>query len=264
MPGPVRLDLQDGVATVTLNRPEVLNALDSGMAEALAEATGRLEYDETVRCVVLRGAGDHFMAGGDVKLFATMAGEPPATRRETFGRLIESLEPTVLALRRLNAPVIASVRGACAGFGVSLMAACDLAIVADTTAFTLAYVKIGATVDGGGTWLLPRIIGFRRAMELALLGDRFDAATALSWGLVNRVVPAERLADETAALAARLAAGPASLGAIKRLLHQSLENDLPTQMAAEAKAFATAATTDDWAEGVTAFAQKRPARFTGR
>ncbi len=255
---------EGAIAFLTLNRPAALNALDIGMTMALSEATSLLESDEAVRCVVLRGAGEHFMAGGDIKHFHKGLEDPPAQRRQQFERMIGEVHASVIRLRRMPKPVVASVRGAVAGFGLSLMNACDLAIAADNAYFTLAYCHIGTTPDGGGTYGLPRLVGLKQAMEIALLGDRFDAARALSLGLVNSVVPAADLEAETLALARRLAKGPTlAYGRTKRLINESLNHGLTGQLLAEQDSFAASALTADFAEGVRAFVEKRKPHFRG-
>lgn len=262
MAEPLLLDVADAIATLTLNRPESLNALNDAMKTALVETLPRVAADPAVRCLVIRGAGEHFMAGGDVKSFHGLLDQQPEARRQHFLDMIHRLHPAVLALRRMPQPVLASVRGAAAGFGFSLLTAVDLAIAADDAFFTLAYCRLGTSPDGSGSYHLPRLVGLRRAMEIALLGDRFDAATAERLGLVNRVVPAAELEAETAALAARLAQGPTqALARTKALLTASFDNDLEAQLDAEAEAFAACAATADFAEGVTAFVEKRAAVF---
>lgn len=264
MTSSVLLDLADGVATVTLNRPTALNALDSAMVDDLAATTRRLHDATDARCVVIKGAGEHFMAGGDVKMFADLAAESAEARRTAIREFLGRLDPVLLALRMMDKPVIASVRGACAGFGVSLAMACDLTVAAESAYFTLAYVRIGASPDGSGTFFLPRLVGLKRAMEIAMLGDRFDARTAADWGMINRVFPDADLDARTAALARRLADGPSrALARTKSLLNASLGNDLPAQLAMEGAAFGDCAASEDWVEGVTAFCEKRPPRFSG-
>ena len=261
----VLLSRQAAVATVTLNRPAALNALDEAMMEALEEVFTSLEADASVRAVVLRGAGEHFMAGGDIKFFHRGLELAPAERRRRFERIVHKIHPTMLAIRRMPQPVVASVRGAAAGFGMSLLMACDLAVAAEDAYFTVAYSLIGTSPDGSGTYHLPRIVGMKKATELALLAERFDAATALSLGLVNRVVPLAELESATAALAERLAAGPTRAYAnTKRLLGSSLASTLPAQLQAEAEAFADCAASEDFGEGVRAFVEKRKPRFSGR
>lgn len=260
----VLLDIEDGVGTLTLNRPKALNALNDDMKVALVEAMTRLEGDASVRCVVVRGAGDHFMAGGDVKGFHGHLSKSPADRSAHFRNTIDNLHPAIEIMRRMPQPVVASLRGAAAGFGLSLALAADLAIAADDAYFTLAYCRIGTSPDGGSTFHLPRIVGLRKAMEIALLGDRFDAATAHELGIVNWLVPSDALNAETAKLAGRLAKGPAhALAETKRLLSGSFEATLQLQLAAEAETFAGCAGTEDFAEGITAFVEKRKPEFGG-
>ena len=219
----LEMDVATGIATITLNRPESLNALDMAMADALRTATKQVAADATVRAVIFRGAGEHFMAGGDVKAFHETLDDPAAERRALLERLIGEVHEAVTCIREMDKPVIASVRGAVAGFGFSLMAACDLAIAADTSYFTLAYRHIGTSPDGGSTYALPRLVGVKQAMEIAPLGERFGAARTLELGLINRVVPQAELAAATQALALELANGQTiALGRIKRLINESL------------------------------------------
>ena len=253
-----------GIATVTLNRPAALNALDMTMAMELGAITSQLENDDSVRCVVLRGAGDHFMAGGDIKFFQQSLADRPEQRKLVMERIIGEIHGAIVRLRRMPRPVLASVRGAVAGFGVSLMSACDLVVAADNSYYTLAYCHIGASPDGGSTYALPRSVGTKRAMEMALLGDRFDARRALDVGLVNRVVPLAALEEETHALAERLALGPTAVyGRAKRLINASLECSLEEQLQAEQDSFVASSLGADFAEGVNAFVAKRKANFVG-
>jgi 2-(1,2-epoxy-1,2-dihydrophenyl)acetyl-CoA isomerase len=262
MEEPVLVDVADGIATVTLNRPKVLNALDGTMVDGLTAAFERIEANRDVRVVVLGGAGAGFMAGGDIRSFQAVMDRSPAEKRAYFERFIHRVHPTIVAMRRLPLPVVARVHGPVAGIGMSLMMACDLAIAAEDAVFTLAYCHLGTSPDGGSTYFLPRHVGSKKAMEIALLGDRFDAATALHLGLVNGVVPAGELDGRVAALAARLARGPrAAYAATKRLLNQAAGSMLDTQLQAEAENFAACAATADFAEGVAAFLGKRPPAF---
>lgn len=261
----VLLAIDGAIATVTLNRPQALNALDDAMSLELSAVTSRLEQDEAIRCVVLQGAGEHFMAGGDIRLFHQGLDDPAEQRKLQFERLIAEVHATVIRLRRMPKPVIASVQGAVAGFGLSLMSACDLAIAADNSYFTLAYCHIGTSPDGGATYALPRLVGVKLAMEIALLGDRFDARRALELGLVNRLVPTAELASATRKLAERLAQGPTAVyGRTKRLINESLEHSLTEQLQAEQDSFAASAADVDFAEGVRAFVAKRKPKFIGK
>lgn len=257
----LQFEIRDGIARIQFDRPQVLNALDVPMADALLDACRAIEADRGVRAVLLSGAGRAFMAGGDLSTFlADQANAANAVRR-----LIDPLHAALAILGSLDAPVVASVHGAVAGAGVSVALAADLAIAADDARFTFAYSKIGASGDGSITWSLPRVVGLRRAMEIALLSDTIDAQQALAWGLVNRVVPAADLPAQTEALLARLAQGPTvAFGRIKRLLRTSFERDCVMQMAEEREAFAAGTATADFIEGVTAFLQKRAPRFSGR
>jgi 2-(1,2-epoxy-1,2-dihydrophenyl)acetyl-CoA isomerase len=257
--------IDGAIATCTLNRPAARNALSAEMVADMKVFFAKVERDPAVRCLVVRGAGEHFQSGGDVKSFTRMFPLPPDERRAAFEEFIHQLHPAVVMMRRMPKPVIASVQGACAGFGMSLMMACDLAIAADSAYFTLAYINIGTSPDGSGTFFLPRLVGLRKALEIAMLGDRFDAATAKDLGLVNFVVPAAELAAATGKLAQRLASGPThALGNTKRLLNMSFDSSLETQLQAEAASFADCTTTADMMDGVMAFVQKRPPRFQGR
>lgn len=262
----VLLEIDGAIATLTLNRPRAMNALGMEMGRALLECAQALQRAEGVKAVIVTGAGDHFMAGGDIKEFHTMNAAPLPERERAFAHLIaELVNPSIGILRELPAPVIAKVRGACAGFGFSLMAGCDLAVIADNAYFTTGYALLGTTADGGGTWYLPRLVGLKKAAELALFAERIDAGQALALGLVNRVVPAAELDEAVAAWARRIAAGPslAHAGA-KRLLNRAHAASLEDQLAQEAASFARCSATEDFAEGVAAFIEKRKSSFKGR
>ncbi|MFN3165178.1 MAG: enoyl-CoA hydratase, partial [Pseudohongiellaceae bacterium] len=255
----------DGVTTLTMNRPKARNALSMEMRAQLAEVLHDIEHDDSVRCVVLTGAGEHFMAGGDVKGMADSVQKSPEEIRKEFLLRIHELHPIMYAMRRMPKPVLASCRGAAAGAGVSMALACDLIIAADDAFFTLAYCRIGTSPDGSSSFHLPRAVGIKKAMEIALLGDRFDANQAKDMGMINFVVPEAELEAETANLAKRLANGPTHVyGNTKALLYRSLESEFESQLQAEAEYFADCAARPDFKEGVTAFVEKREPRFTGK
>lgn len=258
----ILLGLDGAVATLTLNRPDSLNALDVPMMDALAAHASALAADDNVRCVVIRGAGRHFMAGGDIRTFAANLGAPPEQRQRDFVRIVQRVHVAIETIYRMPHPVIAAVHGAVAGFGLSLMCACDLVVAADTSYFTSAYRHIGLTPDGGGTYALPRMVGVKNAMEIVLLGARFGVDDARRIGLLNRVVPEAELAAAVAQLAATLAAGPAlAMRNGKRLINESLSRSLSGQLDAEALSFGACSATPDFVEGIGAFLAKRPPRF---
>jgi len=259
------VEVADGIGTITFNRPAVLNALSAEMTDLLIEATARFERDPAVRCVVIRGAGEHFMAGGDIKGFHKSLSEDREGHVARLEMRVVRIHQTIYQLRRMAKPVLASIQGAAAGFGLSLILASDLAIAGDDAFFTLAYRHIGLSADGGASYFLPRIVGERRALEIALLGERFTAATAREIGILNWVVPRAQLAAETAKLARKLADGPTvALGRAKQLIRASLENSWDEQSHREAEGLAVAAATEDHVEGVKAFVEKRQPVFKGR
>ena len=256
----VLLDVAEGVARIRFNRPEALNAINEGLARAFLAACESVAGRDDVRVVVLSGEGKGFMAGGDV---ARMVQEMP--RADTvIDALLDCIDPALLLLANLPAPVVASVHGAVAGAGVGIMLAADLVIAADDTKINLAYTAIGATPDATSTWTLPRIVGLRRSMEIALLSDSYAAMEALALGLLNKVVPRAELGSATDVLARRLASGPTqAYGRIKKLLRGSLDRTMEEQMSLERTAFRESTFTADFKEGTLAFVGKRRARFTG-
>lgn len=261
MTQPVRVAQEGALAVISLNRPERMNAMDDALMSGLREATEEVARDDRIRAVLLRGEGRAFCVGGDVPLFRERLDELP----QIIVRWGRELHFGIQAMRRMDKPVLAAVHGAVAGAGMSLMLAADLAIAADDTKFTLAYARIGASPDGGSTFFLPRLVGYRKAMELALLPDRFDAEAARSLGLVNWVFPADRFANESTKIAQRLAAGPTKAFAeAKRLFNGSLGASMESQMEEELQAFARCARTADLAEGVTSFVEKREPVFNGK
>lgn len=251
---------RDGVASITLNRPEVLNALDADMIRRLKDAAEHAAGDPSVRVILLRGAGRAFLAGGNVATFHANLTRLP----QMVATLAGELHRAVLALRRAPKPVVASVHGAVAGAGVSLTAAADFVIAAADTVFTLAYSRIGASPDGGATWFLPRLAGYQKTLELMLLSEPVDAAVMRELGVVNRVVAAAELEQETSRIIERLAAGPTlAYAETKMLVNEAFGHSLGAHLDEEAQAFARCAATRDFAEGVTAFVEKRAPVFKG-
>lgn len=254
----VLYDVCDHVATLTLNRPESMNSVNPAMVDALLEASSSAASDPGVRAVIVRGAGKNFMAGGDLNWFREQTAHSAEDCRDHIGDLIGNVQALVLNFKRMNKPVIVAVHGAVAGFGLSLMLAADLALASESTCFTLAYSNIALSPDGGATWSLPRMVGLKRAMEIALLGDRFDALRASELGLINRVVPPGELGAETMKLARHLAAGPSeALARTKALLNQSFDNSFESQLLAERQFFVDCSSHPDFVEGLTAFLEKR-------
>jgi 2-(1,2-epoxy-1,2-dihydrophenyl)acetyl-CoA isomerase len=256
----ILLSVDAGVATLTFNRPEVFNAMDSEMMILFRAAAEQVQKDKAVRALILRGEGKAFISGGDVALFHQHIEELP----DAIVRWGREMHFAILALRRMAKPVLASVQGACAGAGFSILCAADLAVAAEGARFSLAYANIGASPDGGSSHFLPRLVGYKKAMQLALLPELFGADMARDLGLVNWVVPGDQLAAATARIARQLASGPTiAHGEAKRLMNHSLERSIETQMEAELAAFAHCARTRDLAEGLTAFVEKRKPAFTG-
>ena len=249
-------------AHVELNRPEALNAWTPDMGRALLSALTAAADDASVRAVLITGRGRAFCAGADVKnpRETTPTGQPDLSTR-----LREIYNPIVLAVRGAPKPVVCAVQGAVAGLGVSLALSCDLVLAADDAFLLLAFVRLGVMPDGGAAAFLAERVGIARAAQLAMLGDRLPAAQALAWGVLNEVHPADELAAAAHALAARLAAGPTvALANIKRSLRESVQRDLAEQLAAEAERQQEHGATADYAEGVVAFAERRPPVFRGR
>ena len=254
------VDAATHVATIMLNRPAQFNALNLEMARELMQVTITADEDPGVRCVVLTGAGKAFFAGGDLSTFGAAGDGRGALIKE----MTSYFHAAISRLARMDAPVIAHVNGVAAGAGFSTMLACDLAIAASRAKFTMAYTKSGLSPDGSSTWFLPRTVGLRRAQELTLTNRVLSATEALEWGLVTRVVDDADLAEHVRALSVELASGPTrTLGAAKRLLRDSSDHGLETQMEFEARAIAATSLTSDGREGVAAFLEKRAAKYTG-
>jgi 2-(1,2-epoxy-1,2-dihydrophenyl)acetyl-CoA isomerase len=254
-------EARDHVAWITLNRPEALNALNLDGVRELYDAANHCSADESIRAVVLTGSGDRaFCAGGDVVDFAA---------RGAVELLVKEMTAYLhLAISRfawMRAPLIGAINGVAAGGGFSLALACDLVIAADTAKFTSIYTQIGFTPDGSSTFYLPRLVGFRRAMELYLTNRTLSASEALEWGLVNKVVPAAELLADAKTLAQSLAKGPTRAhGGIKKLLQLSVAESLESQMERESRFIAEMSASADGREGVRAFVEKRRPTFTGQ
>ena len=258
---PVLVRRAGAVAYLTLNRPDAANSIDAPLARAFLEAVRMLDDDASVRVLVLEGAGRMFCAGGDLTSFAR-EGEGAALYVEG---LIADLHAGLERLGAFHAPVIAAVHGAAAGAGLGLAMAADIVIADESSRFVMAYTRAGLTPDGGTSWLLPRLIGLRRALELTLLNRALDAAEARDLGLVTEVVPAAELAERVDTLAAELAAGPtAAYAAARRLIRDSLGADYSRQLHDEAHAIVQSFSRQDGLEGVRAFSERRAPSFHGR
>ena len=254
----VLLQRDGAVATLVMNRAAQRNALDIPTAKEFLARCTELAADSGVRAVVLKADGKNFGVGGDL---AALRVDSPNTARELVGTMHQAIR----LLTNMDAPVIASIQGAVAGGSLSLSLACDLAVAADTAKFNMAYINVAVSCDLSGSWNLPRVVGLRNAMGLALLGDTFDANEALRLGLINKVVPEAELEQATCALARRIAAGPAvAMGRTKRLLRASFNNDLNTHLDRELESFVACAGTSDFAEALDAFFGKRAPEFKGR
>ena len=250
---------RDGaVQTITLNRPDVLNAFNGAMHRAMQAALKEAARDDEVRAIVVTGAGRGFCVGQDLTEFREAPGD-------IGDRLRAGYHPTILALRSLEKPVLAAVNGPAAGAGLSLALACDLRLAADSASFVPAFVSIGLVPDSGGTFFTRRLLGYARAFEWLAMGRKLTAAEAHAWGLVSEVVEVDRLPERAAELAAELAALPTrAIGMTKRLLDHAETATLEEQLEREAQLQSVATQTDDFREGVAAFLEKRPPRFPGR
>jgi 2-(1,2-epoxy-1,2-dihydrophenyl)acetyl-CoA isomerase len=248
-------------AKVELNRPDRLNAWNAQFAADLNDAIREVTADPGVRAVLITGAGRAFSSGADLKESTERAGDAAP---DVYTVLTERYHPLITGIRHMPKPVVAAVNGPAAGIGLSLALACDLVVAAESAFFQLAFVNIGLVPDGGSSLLVPSRVGFARAAELAMLGERLDARKALDWGLINRVWPDAEFGEESAKLLDRLAGGATkSYAGTKRQLNRWLYEQMDAQLEFEAQIQREMSGSADFAEGVRAFAEKRPARFTG-
>lgn len=257
----IQVGLRDGVFTVLLDRPDVLNSFNARMADELIAALRHAGVNAEVRAVLLTGSGRAFCAGQDLAEVLPRDGVSP-----DLGEVVErQYTPIVRAIRTLEKPVVCAVNGVAAGAGANIAFACDLLLAAEDATFIQSFAKIGLIPDSGGTFILPRLVGYQRAAALAMLGDKLDAKTARQWGLVYDVVPPAVLGDTSYDLARRLAQLPTrALGLIKRGFNAGAHNDLDAQLELEAELQREAGRTEDYAEGVRAFVEKRKPKFLGR
>jgi 2-(1,2-epoxy-1,2-dihydrophenyl)acetyl-CoA isomerase len=256
--GSIRLEVTDAIATITLDRPNALNALTVPMKEELLRALRSIGRDRAVRSVVLTGAGRAFCAGQDLNERLEPEAAPLAVE------VRERYNPIIRAMRALPQPIVGAINGVAAGAGASLAFACDIRVATEDASFVLAFGRIGLVPDSGATWFLPRLVGPAKAAELALLGERLSAADAERHGLVARVVAGDALTTEARDVAGRLAAlAPRALSLTKRALERSWSVDLEEALEDEAIRQGIAGATADHAEGLAAFLEKRPPRFTG-
>ncbi len=256
----IRVERDGPLLVITLNRPERLNAAPPQMFEEI-RAAAMLAADDGARAVLITGEGRAFCSGADLANNASMAGP---MSDHILKALNEGYNPVMMALAALPIPIVTAVNGAAAGIGCSLALAGDFTIAAKSAYFLQAFVNIGLVPDGGSTWMLPRLVGVARAMEMVMLGERIPATTAAEWGLIYKAVEDDALPAEARALAMRLANGPTlALGAMRKLMREGLDSSYPTALAAEAEAQSKVCMTADSIEGTAAFLTKRPANFTG-
>jgi 2-(1,2-epoxy-1,2-dihydrophenyl)acetyl-CoA isomerase len=249
---------KNGVATVTLNRPQAMNAFTIQMNGELQQALKDADDDKSIRCILLTGAGRGFCAGQDLK------GRTPEKKGSLGASLRKLYNPIILRLRRTEKISVAAVNGVAAGAGCNLALACDLRVASEEATFIQAFARVGLAPDCGGSIVLPRLVGLSKAMELLLLAEPVDAREALRIGLVAKVFPAEDLAGAARAIAEKIAHGPRSLGLIKRAVNRAVMRDLAAQLEYEAYLQEIAGRSSDYDEGVSAFIEKRTPTFTGK
>jgi 2-(1,2-epoxy-1,2-dihydrophenyl)acetyl-CoA isomerase len=258
----IEYSVTDAVATVCLNRPDVRNAIDMQMAEETLEVARRIAADDSIRAVLICGNGPALTVGGDIDYFLARSGERFGA---LFAQMTTPFHEAFRVLSRVEAPIVTAAHGAVAGGGLGYVYAADLVIAAEDTKFVTAFAALGLSGDGGGTWHLPRLIGPRRAAEAYLRNRPIDAPEALQWGLINEIVPADKLRSRAEAVARELADGPTrGFARMRALLRDSWRNDLSTQLQAETEAIRHAGDTADAARAIADFAAKRRTEFTGR
>ncbi|AUH35090.1 enoyl-CoA hydratase-related protein [Paracoccus tegillarcae] len=251
----IQFSIRDGIATIILNRPDLMNALNTRMRAEITQALTGLGDD--VRCVVLTGSGRAFCSGQDLTDTNSVT--------DIEGTLRDEYEPMLRAIVDCPVPVIAAVNGTAAGAGANLALCCDVVIAAESASFIEAFTRIGLIPDAGGTWFIPRLVGHARAMGMMLMADAIPAQKAADWGLIWQALPDDQFAKGVVETARKLADGPTSAyRAVRKLVAESMDNDLDDQLKLEAKLQGQAGRSSDFSEGVQAFLQKRPAKFTGR
>ena len=266
---------EDHIATIILNRPEVLNALNQQMEKELTQAIGQVSQDEEIRVLIIKGAGRAFCAGVDFRFGMVKAKEVevekaaalPDSRQDLGkGKLLYAVQKhAVITLQNLDKPTIAIVNGAAVGFGFDLALACDMRIGSPEARFSVAFTKMGLPPDSGGSWLMPRVMGLGKALEYIFTGDTINADEAYRIGILNRLVPAEQLEEEAMILARKIANGPPIAHRLSKMqVYKGLETDLETAMAFAAACVSIALSSEDHKEGIKAFAEKRPPEFKGR
>ncbi|MDC0535396.1 enoyl-CoA hydratase-related protein [Francisellaceae bacterium] len=256
---------KDGVYTITMNRPETMNVLCSTMIAELNHAFENAQKDKDVKVIILQGAGGNYMAGGDIAYFKSKVGDGSIKDEVTMNQIVGSAQHIITLIQQIDKPVISLVRGVAAGFGLSLVLASDFAIASKESIFTTAYAGIGLSPDGGASFVLPRVLGLKKAKELLMLCDRFGADEALSLGILNYVVEA----DEVEALVQKLSktlcsSASVAIKNIKHLVNTSIETNLAEQLNKEKNAFLDCAQTEDFATGVSAFLSRKPPKFIGK
>ena len=262
--GRILLETTDDVIVMTLNDPSVLNAFGHKLREDMVAAMDRVESG-SARCLVITGAGRAFCSGANLNDPDRQTRDRAAEARgEVQGDLESWYNPMFMRLRALSIPIVTAINGMAAGAGMSLALSGDIRIAARSASFLQAFARIGLVPDCGSSWLLPRLIGMARAMELSLLAERLPAETALTWGLINRLEEDADLMPKAMAMAKTLASGPKSIGMIRQMYWEGMDNRYSEQLALEAKLQTRAGSTRDFEEGVAAFREKRPAKFTGQ